>query len=72
MTIKQLLVGSAIGAVTVGIMLHRCLPKQSVPVLKVDIKPVQKISHREGHARLPRNENDERLSMNKLFGRHSR
>jgi hypothetical protein len=71
MTIKQLCIGSAIGATALGIMLHRCLPKHTEPLLKAEVKPAEKAPSRVSHARLPRNENDERLSMNKLFGHHS-
>ena len=70
MTIKQLCIGSAIGATALGIMLHR-LPKHSEPMLKAEVRPAEKATPREGHVQLPRNE-DERLSMNKMFDQHTR
>lgn len=65
MTVKQLIIGTLLGASAIGLMLHR-LPKQAVKGIKLVEKQAAKQQSR-AH-RPPRKQTTEtRLSLNKIF-----
>ena len=67
MTIKQLIVGTLVGVVAAGVMLHR-LPKATTLAAKPQEKSAVKSSTRANRNSPHKHVSDDRLSSRKLYG----